>query len=46
MSINGYVPFLINLLDTIVRGETCEVVTTSSCYLLHAAGEYSILLML
>ena len=41
MNINGYVPFLINMLDTIVRGwkYANKVVITSSGYLLHAAGK-------
>ena len=46
MNINGYVPFLINTLDTIVSWvKIYYVVTTSSGYFLHAAGKYRILLM-
>ena len=47
MKINRYVLFLINTLETIVKGlnvlskYSLEVVV----YLLHAAGEYCILLM-
>ena len=44
---NGYVPFLINTLDIILRMDIFpyEVVTTSCGHLLHTAGEYCILLM-
>ena len=42
---NGYIPFFINTLDTIVRTSNFaeEVVTTSSKYLLYGVGEYCIL---
>ena len=47
MNINEYVPVLINALDTIVGGG--NVLSSSPLavgYLLHAASEYCILLML
>ena len=51
MNINGYVPILINTFDTIVVvvvvvGNFADLVTTNCGDLLHAAGEYCILLML
>ena len=41
MNINGYVPFLINMSDTIVRWVKYagEEVTSRSGYFLHATGE-------
>ena len=48
MNINRYDPFLINTLDTFVRWVNMLTMYTPRIvvYLLHAAGEYCILLML
>ena len=49
VNINGYVPFPINTLDTILRGEwffADWVITTSNGYLQYATSKYCILLML
>ena len=45
ININGHVPFLKNMLDTVRWVKIYLIVTTSSGYLLHAAGKYFILLM-
>ena len=48
MNINGYVPILINTSDSIIRvgNMPTKWFTLAVGYLLHAAGEYCILLML
>ena len=49
ININRYVPFLMNMLDTIVRERLiCWLSSTllAVVYLLHATGEYCILIML
>ena len=48
MNINGYALIIMDILDTILRGVKCWLSSSLLAvgYLLHATGEYYILLML